>query len=149
MILADLNHDALDRTRDALLSQGVPDSHFAIQQVDVAEFAQVQQLAQFAHAHFGKHVDVLVLNAGIQIPTKDFSHEPEANLAAWNKVLGVNAFGVLHGTQAFVDGMVKQGKPAAVIITGSKQGITQPPYVCSSSQDLNSPECLTRPLHGA
>lgn len=47
-----------------------------------------------------------MLNAGRGGPSKDFA--PGGDLDAWNKTLGVNLFGVLHGTQAFVDRMVNQ-----------------------------------------
>jgi NAD(P)-dependent dehydrogenase (short-subunit alcohol dehydrogenase family) len=35
--------------------------------------------------------------------------------------------GVIHGVQAFVPQMMASGKPALIINTGSKQGITLPP----------------------
>ena len=34
---------------------------------------------------------------------------------------------VIHGAQAFVPALIKQDKPAMVINTGSRQGITNPP----------------------
>jgi NAD(P)-dependent dehydrogenase (short-subunit alcohol dehydrogenase family) len=46
---------------------------------------------------------------------------------AWDRLLGVNLFGVVNGVQAFVPAMVASDKSAMVINTGSKQGITQPP----------------------
>ena len=45
----------------------------------------------------------------------------------WERVLGVNLWGVIFGTQVFVPGMLARGKPGLVINTGSKQGITTPP----------------------
>ena len=42
-------------------------------------------------------------------------------------MLGVNLWGVVHGMQAFVPAMLETGRPGAVINTGSKQGITNPP----------------------
>jgi hypothetical protein len=42
-------------------------------------------------------------------------------------VLGVNLWGVIHGTQIFVPDMIKRARPGLVINTGSKQGITTPP----------------------
>jgi NAD(P)-dependent dehydrogenase (short-subunit alcohol dehydrogenase family) len=45
----------------------------------------------------------------------------------WKKILGVNLWGVIHGTQVFVPGMIARGRPGLVINTGSKQGITTPP----------------------
>jgi NAD(P)-dependent dehydrogenase (short-subunit alcohol dehydrogenase family) len=45
----------------------------------------------------------------------------------WQKVLGVNLWGVINGVQTFAPAMIAQGTPAAIINTGSKQGITCPP----------------------
>jgi len=50
-----------------------------------------------------------------------------ADPSAWERVLGVNLMGVLHGVQSFVPAMIESGQPGIVINTGSKQGITQPP----------------------
>jgi NAD(P)-dependent dehydrogenase (short-subunit alcohol dehydrogenase family) len=45
----------------------------------------------------------------------------------WRKIIDVNLWGVINGVQSFVPAMIAQGTPAAVINTGSKQGITTPP----------------------
>jgi NAD(P)-dependent dehydrogenase (short-subunit alcohol dehydrogenase family) len=65
---------------------------------------------------------VLMNNAGIQPGSGIFG--PTEN---WERVLGVNLWGVIHGTQIFVPDMIKRGRPGLVINTGSKQGITTPP----------------------
>jgi hypothetical protein len=39
----------------------------------------------------------------------------------------VNFWGVVHGVSEFVPRMLEQGRPALVVNTGSKQGITNPP----------------------
>jgi NAD(P)-dependent dehydrogenase (short-subunit alcohol dehydrogenase family) len=65
---------------------------------------------------------VLINNAGIQPGSAMFG--PAEN---WERVLGVNLWGVIHGTQVFVPEMIKRGRPGLVINTGSKQGITTPP----------------------
>lgn len=88
---------------------------------DVANRASVQALADEVHAKFGT-VDVLMNNAGISQPSSTLG-----GLEAWESLLGVNLWGVIHGTQAFVPKMVERGEPALVINTGSKQGITTPP----------------------
>jgi NAD(P)-dependent dehydrogenase (short-subunit alcohol dehydrogenase family) len=60
-------------------------------------------------------------NAGIEPPSSALAADN------WERVLGVNLWGVINGTQAFVPGMVDRGEPGLVINTGSKQGITTPP----------------------
>ena len=51
----------------------------------------------------------------------------ESTLADWEWVLGVNLWGVIHGTQAFAPHMIERGRAGLIINTGSKQGITTPP----------------------
>jgi NADP-dependent 3-hydroxy acid dehydrogenase YdfG len=65
---------------------------------------------------------LLMNNAGVQPGSGVFG--PAEN---WEKVIGVNPWGVIHGVQAFVQGMIARGRPGLVINTGSKQGITTPP----------------------
>ena len=39
----------------------------------------------------------------------------------------VNLWGPINGVQSFAKAMIDQGTPAAIVNTGSKQGITTPP----------------------
>ncbi|KAK4051408.1 hypothetical protein OIV83_002892 [Microbotryomycetes sp. JL201] len=128
VVLSDVSVDLLDQTARELVKAGIAEERFMTHTTDVTNFSEVQQLADVAFETFGK-VDVLVLNAGASRPSKDFvsQDEVQSNLEAWHSILNVNLFGVLHGTQSFVDRMVQQDSPAAIVITGSKQGITQPP----------------------
>jgi NAD(P)-dependent dehydrogenase (short-subunit alcohol dehydrogenase family) len=45
----------------------------------------------------------------------------------WRRTLDVNLWGVINGVHAFAPAMIAQGNPAAIVNTGSKQGITMPP----------------------
>jgi NAD(P)-dependent dehydrogenase (short-subunit alcohol dehydrogenase family) len=45
----------------------------------------------------------------------------------WQRVLGVNLWGVVNGVHAFSQAMIDQQTPGAIVNTGSKQGITCPP----------------------
>ncbi len=67
-------------------------------------------------------VTLLFNNAGLGIPSSAL-----ADRAAWDRTLAVNFGGILTVAQAFVPAMLAHGRPAAVINTGSKQGITLPP----------------------
>jgi len=88
---------------------------------DVTDKASVEAFAQAAIERFGP-ISVLVNNAGT-----GGGGDALSNPDGWDRVLGVNLFGVLHGVQSFVPAMAERGKPAVVINTGSKQGITMPP----------------------
>ena len=70
-------------------------------------------------------------NAGIGRPTPAMSTtialgELQKN---WGEVLQTNLFGVTNIGQAFAPYMAQQENPSVIINTGSKQGITCPPYV--------------------
>ena len=81
----------------------------------------MRRLEAAVRGRFGG-TDVLMNNAGVQPGSGVFG--PAEN---WRRVLGVNLWGVMNGTQAFVPWMVERGRPGLVVNTGSKQGITTPP----------------------
>jgi hypothetical protein len=90
-------------------------------EADVSRAGDVRRLEAAVRERFGG-ADVLMNNAGVQPGSTMYG--PEGH---WEKILGVNLWGVIHGTQVFVPGMVERGRPGLVINTGSKQGITTPP----------------------
>jgi NAD(P)-dependent dehydrogenase (short-subunit alcohol dehydrogenase family) len=89
--------------------------------VDVSDIAAMTALAAEVDARFGR-CDVLMNNAGIQVSTTAVG--PRDN---WERLLGVNLWGVINGCQAFAPGMIAGQRPGLIINTGSKQGITTPP----------------------
>ena len=90
-------------------------------ETDVSRPEDLAALEAEVRARLGS-VDVLMLNAGIQ-PGSGALGPAEA----WERVLAVNLMGVVRGAWAFLPGMIAQGTPGLVIVTGSKQGITTPP----------------------
>jgi NAD(P)-dependent dehydrogenase (short-subunit alcohol dehydrogenase family) len=88
---------------------------------DVSNLDEVIRLEAAVRERFGG-TDVLMNNAGIQPGSKTFG--PPEN---WRRVLGVNLWGVINGSQVFAPGMIARGRPGLIINTGSKQGITTPP----------------------
>jgi NAD(P)-dependent dehydrogenase (short-subunit alcohol dehydrogenase family) len=88
---------------------------------DVSNLDELGRLEAAVRERFGG-TDVLMNNAGIQPGSKMFG--PTEN---WQRILGVNLWGVIHGSQVFAPGMVERGRPGLIINTGSKQGITTPP----------------------
>jgi NAD(P)-dependent dehydrogenase (short-subunit alcohol dehydrogenase family) len=120
--IADLGEDRLARAADeiAALAPGGAQDVLALE-TDVTRIEDLRRLESQVRDHFGG-TDVLMNNAGIQPGSGIFG--PAEN---WDRVLGVNLWGVIHGTQIFVPGMIERGRPGLVINTGSKQGITTPP----------------------
>jgi NAD(P)-dependent dehydrogenase (short-subunit alcohol dehydrogenase family) len=113
--IADLGSQRLAKAVEevcALAANGIQDV-FAIE-ADVSRVEDLRRLQAAVRERFGG-TDVL-MNNGIFGPAQN-----------WQHVLGVNLWGVIHGTQVFVPEMIERGRPGLVINTGSKQGITTPP----------------------
>lgn len=74
---------------------------------------------------------ILQNNAGIGKPCPAFSLDTtlEDLQANWDAVLNTNFRGILNVAQAFAPYMARQENNSAIINTGSKQGITCPPWV--------------------
>ena len=89
--------------------------------VDVGDLDEVQRFKTAVYETFGE-VALLMNNAGVGGGGGVFG-DP----ASWRRVIGVNLWGVVNGVQAFGPAMVGQGSSAAIVNTGSKQGITCPP----------------------
>jgi NAD(P)-dependent dehydrogenase (short-subunit alcohol dehydrogenase family) len=120
--VADLGTERLAAAADALAA-AAPDGATAVMasKADASRAADLIRLEADVRARFGG-TDVLMNNAGIGPGSDVFG--PAEN---WQRVLGVNLWGVINGTQAFVPGMIARGRPGLVVNTGSKQGITTPP----------------------
>ena len=94
---------------------------------DVGRLDEIERVRDAVLERFGAP-DVLMNNAGIQPASTAIGGEAAHSSAmAWSRIIDVNMWGVVHGTQAFVPAMIAHGRPALVINTGSKQGITTPP----------------------
>ena len=120
--IADLGGDRLDDAANALaeVAPGGAERVMAMA-TDVGSVDQIRQLELAVRERFGG-TDILMNNAGVQPGSGMFG--PAAN---WERVIGINLWGAIHGTQVFVPGMIERGRPGLVINTGSKQGITTPP----------------------
>jgi NAD(P)-dependent dehydrogenase (short-subunit alcohol dehydrogenase family) len=120
--VADVEADRLSQAA-AVLSESAPRGAAGVMTAvtDVSNVDDVARLEAAVRERFGG-TDVLMNNAGVQPGSKMFG--PAAN---WQRVLGVNLSGVIHGSQVFAPGMIARGRPGLIINTGSKQGITTPP----------------------
>ena len=119
VVIADLSGEKLCAAETSIRDAG---GRVAAVPTDVAKPQDLERLRDKALGEFG-HVGVLMLNAGIGLnPGGAWT-----NLDAWKTLMDVNLWGAIHGAQAFLPSMVAAGRPAYVIATGSKQGITTPP----------------------
>jgi len=114
--LADLSAQALEKAASEIDAQ-----ELLTVPTDVSQLDSVQALKNQVYDRWGE-VAVLMNNAGTAPGGGPYDHPDR-----WRKVLDVNLWGVINGVQTFVPAMLAQGTDAAVINTGSKQGITCPP----------------------
>jgi NAD(P)-dependent dehydrogenase (short-subunit alcohol dehydrogenase family) len=120
--IADLGADRLAAAEAKLVSASSGGAaHIMTMAVDVSRAEEVLSLEAAVRGRFGG-TDVLMNNAGIQPGSAMFG--PAEN---WQRILGVNLWGVIHGAQIFTPAMIERGRPGLIINTGSKQGITTPP----------------------
>ncbi|MNF38409.1 1-deoxy-11-beta-hydroxypentalenate dehydrogenase [compost metagenome] len=119
--IADLGAQKLAAAADEIVQHASAGAEDVLAlEADISRDADLATLRNTVLGRFGA-VDVLMSNAGIQPATKVLDS------VNWQQVIEVNLWGVIRSTQAFVPGMIEQGQPGLVIITGSKQGITTPP----------------------
>ena len=113
--------------------------------LDVGQRPAMEAFAQAVAA--GGPPALVMLNAGIEAGGTLFSEE-----ATWRRILDTNLWGVINGIHAFAPAMIAGQKPGAVIVTGSKQGITTPPgntpYNVSKAGVKAATEALAHDLRG-
>jgi NAD(P)-dependent dehydrogenase (short-subunit alcohol dehydrogenase family) len=120
--IADLGADRL-KEAETKLSSASPagGGHVMTAAVDVSRVDDLMALESAVQKRFGG-TDILMNNAGISPGAKMFGP-----LENWQRLLAVNLWGVIHGSQVFAPHMIERGRPGLIINTGSKQGITTPP----------------------
>jgi NAD(P)-dependent dehydrogenase (short-subunit alcohol dehydrogenase family) len=125
VVVADVNGD-----RAEAVASELPHDTAAYKPVDVADAAQVQELADFAFDTFGA-VHLLCNNAGISPVGRiwDFTDDE------WQTLLGVNLRGVANGIRSFVPRMIEQGE-GHVVNTGSGASFVATPRL--------GPYCATK-----
>ncbi|KAK9387118.1 hypothetical protein V1515DRAFT_602952 [Lipomyces mesembrius] len=131
LVLADSASDLLKSTTSYLQSL-FPSTEILSHETDVTQASELVKLKDAAMAKFSS-LDMVVLNAGISGNYK----MPEEQGGWWGnpegmrKLFDVNMFGVINGVHAFLPTLREQAKSGnkvtRIVVTGSKQGITNPP----------------------
>ncbi|CAG9991050.1 unnamed protein product [Clonostachys byssicola] len=119
LFLVDINADDLEAAKKALSTET---NNVVTAVADVSSTSYWQSLKATAADHFGS-IELLVLNAGKGM--KGGWGEEDY----FRQTLETNLFGVIHGINTFLPVVKKasESKPTSIVITGSKQGITNPP----------------------
>ena len=120
LALVDLDRDRLDAARAEILARA-PAAEVEVLPADVSDRGALLAVKAAMDARFGG-VDVLMNNAAIRPETDAFG-----SAGAWERLIAVNLWGVIFGSQVFAPDMAARGRPGLIINTGSKQGITTPP----------------------
>lgn len=115
LIITDINVQALIQAQLAVQALGA-DCHTYV--ADVSNASAMQDLAQRVTQEHGV-LDVLVNNAGIAF-LGSFECTP---LAQWQRTLGINVMGVVHGCHCFLPSMRKAGGPRHIVNIASAAGL--------------------------
>ena len=119
LALNDFNENALKETIKLIGSK----SEIYTEIFDVSNKEDFDQFAKNVIQHY-KKVDIVINNAGI---TNGNSSASETTMEAYNKVLGVNLWGMIYGTLAFLPELRKQ-KESSVVNLSSIMGVLGTPY---------------------
>jgi short-subunit dehydrogenase len=136
--LADVAADRIQRVAADINDQG---GQAVALPTDVTDRHALERLADSAYDAFGD-VTLLVNNAGIE--SIGFIWETPAE--TWDKLLGINVLGVVHGTRIFAPRMLKSPKQTYIANVASIGGLgmmpSQAPYTMSKHAVLSFSECL-------
>lgn len=127
LALCDLNMEALEETSNSCTrSAPIP----LLKKVDVSQKAEFEDFANAVIQQFGR-VDIMINNAGIALGKYSAITVPESE---FRKLMEVNFWGMVYGSQAFLPYLIKQPEAALVNIS-SLFGLTgiafQSPYCAS------------------
>jgi NAD(P)-dependent dehydrogenase (short-subunit alcohol dehydrogenase family) len=123
IVMVDINSERLLAARDELAGDAGP-ANVSAEIVDVANAEAMTMLAAKVQAAWGAP-SLLMNNAAAFVSGgRGGILDPLVN---WRMLFDVNVFGPINGVMAFLPGMLEAARPARIINTGSKQGLTNPP----------------------
>jgi len=101
LALCDISEEALTRCADRAANSGVQVSTHV---VDVSDGARMTELpGQITAIH--RRIDLLVNNAGITLQKQFTTH----SIADWQRMIGINLWGVIHGCHFFYEELCRSG----------------------------------------
>lgn len=139
LAICDIDGEALDEVREALEKRG---TEVLTCTVDVTRADQFKEFSRQVYERFGG-VDVLVNNAGVVLfgPMKDMTLED------WQWIIGINLWGIIHGTHFFLPGMMERGSGHIVNIA-SAAGLLPMPMLSAYSGTKSAVVSMTRVWRG-
>lgn len=122
VVLADIEAGDLKNAAAAVAALA-PDNEAGVLALttDVSRKEDIEALCQNAFDRFGQ-VNVLMNNAAVRVSGGDSEQVDD-----WRRTMDANFWAAVYAERAFLPRMMGQDSAAAIVNTGSKQGITNPP----------------------
>lgn len=110
LVISDINEKGLTETKELCLSVG---GVVLARTTDVAQLSEIQALVKTVLDTYGQ-VDLIINNAGIALGKKTLN---DLNYEEWEKIMGVNLWGVIYGSKEFLPHLLKRPEAAIVNIS--------------------------------
>ncbi len=117
VLVTDLPGEALETAAEQLKTAGIDATALAVDVTDRDQIARAKEKAD----QMGQ-ISIVMSNAG-----REGGGDLLAGEDVWRRTLETNLWGAIHISQLFLPDLIAGQDPAAIIFTGSKQGITLPP----------------------
>ncbi len=142
VLCTDINTDAAARTANTIVAEG---GEALSRKCDVSNTRSMETLAAYVEKELGAP-DIVINNAGIGLSGSLL----DTSVQDWQQVLGVNLWGVIHGSRLFARQMVDQAKAGHIVNVASAAAFLPsrmlPAYATSKSAVLMFSECLRAEL---
>lgn len=138
LALGDINEIGLENTKQQLSAYDVTVS---THRVDVRKRDNLLQFAEATVKEHGK-VNILINNAGITLQKQFMSHSE----ADWDRVIGINLYGVIYGCQAFLP-YIRQADAGHIVNMSSMAGFMGLPVQSSYCSTKAAVRALSESLY--
>ncbi|MGK0402095.1 SDR family oxidoreductase [Alcanivorax borkumensis] len=138
VVCTDINSEAAAATARTITAEG---GEALSRKCDVSNTRSMEALATWVEKELGAP-DIVVNNAGIGLSGSLL----DTSVKDWQQVLGVNLWGVIHGSRLFARQMIDQGRAGHIVNIASAAAFMPsrmlPAYATSKSAVLMFSECL-------
>jgi NAD(P)-dependent dehydrogenase (short-subunit alcohol dehydrogenase family) len=121
--VCDVTRLRLDEVATDLRELGV---EVVAERVDVSDPDEMESFAETVHSEFGP-VDLLINNAGVGLVGGFL----DTTLDDWDRLVGINLMGVVHGCHSFLPEMIATGGGGHVVNVASAAGFLANPALCA------------------